>query len=662
MEASPGIETSTTQRLQDLVAIGDRNPFIVEGYITAKRSFGSGLTFVDLVIAGNLDDTCQVLLKRDDFTGENYGGYRRCLLVGTRLTLRGTPSPTRNPGEAVLLVHSMSLKGLPRQPQHIGAILQLVEAGEIPIDEVARAAYVEEEELKKLLFRATGGSPNAEKHRFRSLAKSILASLPKSEEYDRVQEMRGSLTREFTLPPVPMAFRQPPLSTTMNDSTADKRLSVRETLQVNSDGQVFVVGWVQNRRRFEEAVTGLKLVDKLTPLASDAGDASIVDWDRLDCCLHPKLMTDEGECAMYGNLLAVGSQVLLEGQLVWHSQNNQGAPTLWVLHARLIRSCWRPTVVQYLIDCLCNNLLCREEAAEALHVSTDEIEAIAETQDVTERQWVANRLSLKLQSAQSRMANLSPELLSVLDKYQPLRDRWPILCESKPVVTGDVLQKGVAGSKWQRKKRPQLEWMGQEILGALRSHRDYGQRRLDVLDVGGGKGNLANFLAQYLGDTVRVHVVDIAPSTIANGAMRAHRLGVDVNYTVADASLMEDVDNVDVVVALHACGHLSDVALALAARHDHCAVVVCPCCFSSNSHLRIRKQRVEDYLGIPSTDWSALKLIAEVQGDTELANRAIHAICAVRANAIQNRTNSLQIKSFPIEFSTRNLCLVGSSG
>jgi hypothetical protein len=117
-----------------------------------------------------------------------------------------------------------------------------------------------------------------------------------------------------------------------------------------------------------------------------------------------------------------------------------------------------------------------------------------------------------------------------------------------------------------------------------------------------------------------------------------------------------------VVVALHACGHLSDVALSHA-MDRRAGFVIVPCCFNSNPHLSIppHGKSVPDWLAIPAEDWSALKLLAEVQGDIPLASQAIAILCAVRAEAVQNQWSSanIEIKSFPIQYSTRNTVLVG---
>ena len=125
------------------------------------------------------------------------------------------------------------------------------------------------------------------------------------------------------------------------------------------------------------------------------------------------------------------------------------------------------------------------------------------------------------------------------------------------------------------------------------------------------------------------------------------------------------------MVALHACGHLSDVALAHAIQR-RAGFVIAPCCFNSNPHLKIPPsgETVPEWLGVPPEDWSALKLLAEVQGDIPLASEAIGIICAVRAEAakskleesdamVANTKPKIKIRSFPIQYSTRNTVLVG---
>jgi SAM-dependent methyltransferase len=215
-----------------------------------------------------------------------------------------------------------------------------------------------------------------------------------------------------------------------------------------------------------------------------------------------------------------------------------------------------------------------------------------------------------------------------------------------------------------------------QIRDVIESHPDHGQRRLQIVDVGGGKGYLANLVAEQLSDVVDVRVVDISARAINNGMMRARRRNLDnIEYNVGDATAI-DMAGVDIVVALHACGALSDVAMGHAVTNG-AAFVVCPCCFRSNPHLRVRlpDQRqlvtVSEWLQTDHQDVEALQQLAEVQGDIQLAGQAIHSICALRAAAAQHHYDSsttrpndndltVQIKTFPISFSTRNFCIVGT--
>jgi Methyltransferase domain len=179
-------------------------------------------------------------------------------------------------------------------------------------------------------------------------------------------------------------------------------------------------------------------------------------------------------------------------------------------------------------------------------------------------------------------------------------------------------------------------------------------------------------LAGTLGTAVQIRVIDLAVGAVKNGAMKSKRLQLPVQYTVADASRVDLLSNerVDLVVALHACGALSDVALGHAAVHEAC-FVVSPCCFQSNPRLLVPlsptfgsmdRIRVEEWLSVDANDYNALKILAEVQGDTALASEAMHTICALRSAAfIRRATKPVQvsIRTFPIAFSGRNFCLVG---
>ena len=105
------------------------------------------------------------------------------------------------------------------------------------------------------------------------------------------------------------------------------------------------------------------------------------------------------------------------------------------------------------------------------------------------------------------------------------------------------------------------------------------------------------------------------------------------------------------IVALHACGALSDVALGHATTHN-AAFVITPCCYRSNSHLNVPlrakdtseivEARPASWLGVDALDFEVLNLIAERQGDIETSSRAAHTICALRLNAIMKHHNLLR--------------------
>ena len=191
--------------------------------------------------------------------------------------------------------------------------------------------------------------------------------------------------------------------------------------------------------------------------------------------------------------------------------------------------------------------------------------------------------------------------------------------------------------------------MIEQIANVLRSHPEYGQRVLKVVDIGGGRGLLSNFLAETFGDSaIDVKVIDISKSATNNGQMRARRQGItNIKFEARDATTLP-FDDVDVVVALHACGVLSDVALG----HATCqgaGFVICPCCFKSNPHLRVsipaeesggvtKLVTAEEFLGVDPSEYVHLKHLAELQGDINIASKAMHTICGLRALAVSRRS------------------------
>lgn len=218
---------------------------------------------------------------------------------------------------------------------------------------------------------------------------------------------------------------------------------------------------------------------------------------------------------------------------------------------------------------------------------------------------MAAELTQSLQGENSRVGRITSSMKESLDSFGYAREQYPV---EKVILSSDTdsvpaqgaasllesdenpLRKSREGSRWQRAKKPQLMFMIQQIATVLRSHPEYGQRKLKVVDIGGGKGLLSNLLAETFGaESVEVQVVDISRSATNNGMMRAKRRGLqNIQFNALDATKL-DVTGVDVVVALHACGGLSDVALGHAVCQG-AGFVITPCCFRSNPHLRVQHQ------------------------------------------------------------------------
>ena len=94
-------------------------------------------------------------------------------------------------------------------------------------------------------------------------------------------------------------------------------------------------------------------------------------------------------------------------------------------------------------------------------------------------------------------------------------------------------------------------------------------------------------------NTVMGMVIDIDKRSIRNGMKDAERKGIgNVKYGVGDASDSNNIEillnskkeQFDIIVALHACGALTDVALGHAVTNA-AGFVITPCCFRSNDFL-----------------------------------------------------------------------------
>ena len=469
-------------------------------------------------------------------------------------------------------------------------------------------------------------------------------------------------------------------------------------------------GWVQNRRRFSDNITVAVLVDKL-------GATKKNGVPRIQCVLHPHFLLNCHRSGLFSILAAVGARIRVTGQP--YVSNTTAMVSFWVKSIELVQSTHLPSVIEFLLqnvdfDKNCSDTtstgLSIEETSQALDLSPIERNGLRreiESFSLPELRWKANILSDRLQQLNANKSKRSKSQLTglqqqVLRSVRPIVEKYPIQTfqgsssdSNRPWPTGQVdymtrtrtmeSRKNIRMpiSSWETKKMPQIIWMTRVIEDVLKNHPEFGKRKLKILDIGGGKGLLANHLVGKL-DNIHVHVVDICQGAVTNGLKKANRnnrfmrssskakdlseerpLKSTMDFQWADASHPDELKDVDadLVCALHACGHLTDVALVHAINRN-ASFVIAPCCYQSNRHLLLPsthvQQEVHDWLGISAYDWSVLKSVAEIQSDRPAAKLGMHSVLAMRAERVfASGRMKVDILCFPVQYSTRNFVMVG---
>ena len=247
------------------------------------------------------------------------------------------------------------------------------------------------------------------------------------------------------------------------------------------------------------------------------------------------------------------------------------------------------------------------------------------------------------------------------------------------------------------KKEPQIRWMTERIrlwCGAFRH----------VVDVGGGRGDLAVALAVSF-PGIHVTMVEKNRTSLVAAQQHAQKaLGhhnhqhkststttvmrfVQADFAVfaqdphvhlscttttttivsGDSTTTTTTNNnntiaappkIDLVVALHACGDLSDMALEFAQKQQ-CPFVVCPCCFTK--HL-IPTLLPRWYQCLPTNELEVVQRLAESE-NRPLSQRAMTIINSLRLDHVQ-RTHyykTLAIEEYSSECSLRNYVLIGET-
>jgi hypothetical protein len=123
----------------------------------------------------------------------------------------------------------------------------------------------------------------------------------------------------------------------------------------------------------------------------------------------------------------------------------------------------------------------------------------------------------------------------------------------------------------------------------------------------------------------------------------------------------DDTPPIDLVVALHACGDLSDLALAFA-QQLRCSFVICPCCYTKR------------YIHSFSPSWHSLvknaeervvmSRLAELNERPHISKRAMRVINSMRLHCVQTQSDGatqnlkLTLEQYESQSSLRNLVLI----
>lgn len=108
-------------------------------------------------------------------------------------------------------------------------------------------------------------------------------------------------------------------------------------------------------------------------------------------------------------------------------------------------------------------------------------------------------------------------------------------------------------------------------------------RTLTIVDFGCGKSYLTfamyHFLKEMQGFDLRVVGLDLKEDVIRHCSVLAEKLGYDgLRFLVGDIAKYDELQQVDMVVTLHACDTATDAALEKAVRWGASVILSVPCC------------------------------------------------------------------------------------
>ena len=231
--------------------------------------------------------------------------------------------------------------------------------------------------------------------------------------------------------------------------------------------------------------------------------------------------------------------------------------------------------------------------------------------------------------------------LNIPEAPTPLPDRGPRPTREEYIVN---------------KKLPQVRWMVRRVQELY--HDKEPPRH--ILDVGGGRGDLATALALAL-PTSRLTVVDVNPPSLEAGKEYSHSRGCGdrIDFVLADMADFVQQENpppIDLVVALHACGDLSDLAVTFASKLN-AAFVICPCCYGKR-HIPSFTPKWENLCDKDTQ--AALRRVSELNQIPKVSRLGMHFINSMRFQCIQQDQYCVSLEQYDIAKSVRNHVFIGT--
>lgn len=201
-------------------------------------------------------------------------------------------------------------------------------------------------------------------------------------------------------------------------------------------------------------------------------------------------------------------------------------------------------------------------------------------------------------------------------------------------------------------------------------------RELTLLDFGCGKSYLTFAMYYYLhelkGYDIRIIGLDLKTDVILHCNELAKTYGYEkLSFLVGDIADYEGVDQVDMVVTLHACDTATDYALAKAVGWNAKVILSVPCCqhevnkqFEKQQNLKSGKMKIKtevlETLEVPSNQFSVVEEVLGPIMDYGLLRERFAALVTdgLRAKRLESEGYETQVLEFiDMEHTPKNILL-----